>query len=208
MHFQEGSTIVMIGDSITDCGRREDPEGLGNGYVRMIHDYAGLHYPELEWTWFNRGVGGNRVTDLQERWEQDVLALQPNWVSISIGINDVWRQLNPERLHEAVYLDTYEAVYRDLLERTTKETNASLILMETTVIEEDLQSKGNALLQPYNEAIHQLAEAFSATIVPMNRAFHDYLKHSNRLTLTTDGVHMTSAGNTLMAMTWIKTLMG
>src|ERR1700754_764879 len=80
--------IVFTGDSITDCDRRTDPEGLGDGYVRLL---AGS--PELAgFDVRNRGISGNRVLDLQERWENDVVAEQPAILSVLVGINETWRR--------------------------------------------------------------------------------------------------------------------
>ena len=202
MLIQEGERWLFIGDSITDCGRLDDPEGLGRGYVRYIRDYVALRHPSLNVEWINRGVSGNRVVDLYERWETDVIRQQPDWVSISIGINDVWRQL--DQRGTPVYIDEYQRVYAELVEWTKNETEASLILMETTVIEEDLNSEGNQLLKPYNTFIRELAAEHGALLVPMNQAFRRYLQTKNRIPLTTDGVHLTSTGNMLMAWTGLE----
>ncbi|QCK83060.1 hypothetical protein E5Z46_13115 [Geobacillus kaustophilus NBRC 102445] len=81
--------IVFIGDSITESGRWRDPEQIGYGYVRLIRDYLITAYPHRSFDVVNRGVSGNRIPDLLARWERDVIDLQPDIVSISIGINDV-----------------------------------------------------------------------------------------------------------------------
>ncbi len=87
--------IVLIGDSITDSGRREDPEKLGFGYVRLIHDELLVMNPDKKIEILNKGIGGDRITDLQARWEEDVINEQPDYVSISIGINDVLASVRP-----------------------------------------------------------------------------------------------------------------
>ena len=84
---------VFIGDSITDCGRRECPELIGNGYVRVIRDWLRAARPATAPEVINAGISGNKIGDLQGRWDEDVLALQPELVSIKIGINDVWHGL-------------------------------------------------------------------------------------------------------------------
>ncbi|UUZ85108.1 GDSL-type esterase/lipase family protein [Paenibacillus sp. P26] len=91
MPFKAKDKIVFIGDSITDKGRRKDPLKLGTGYVRILHDFLTAAYPALSLKIINEGISGNRVTDLEKRWMFDVLDHRPQWVSVSIGINDVWR---------------------------------------------------------------------------------------------------------------------
>ncbi|OXM87990.1 SGNH/GDSL hydrolase family protein [Paenibacillus rigui] len=207
MPFQAKDRIVFIGDSITDKGRKKDPLKLGSGYVRMIHDYLSLEYPQLALKIINEGVSGNRVIDLEKRWRMDVLDHQPQWLSISIGINDVWRQLDNHDV-EQVYPDKFEAVYRHLLEQTKELPDCRLILMEPTVIKEYPDSTGNGLLKPYVSIVNRLAEEYNAILVPTHQAFLTFLGYETGKDLTTDGVHMTPLGDTLMAATWIKALNG
>ncbi|MFJ6411337.1 SGNH/GDSL hydrolase family protein [Terribacillus saccharophilus] len=186
---------IFIGDSITECGRFEDPQDIGVGYVKMIQDeLAQKKDAEI----LNKGVGGNRVTDLAARWEQDVLSLKPDLVSISIGINDVWRQLDQPQM-EQVYPEEFITVLDKLLAET-KHTGADIFLMEPTIIEENNDSKGNQMLVPYVDIVRELAAKYDATLVPTHTAFLQTKKKD----LTTDGVHMTDAGNKLMADTWLE----
>lgn len=195
--------VLFIGDSITEWGRHGDPEDIGTGYVRLIHDYFVTIYPSRQFTFLNRGVGGNRITDLEARWQQDAIAPNPDVISISIGINDVWRQIDHPEM-EQVSVKQFEHLYVDLLTQVKEKTKAKIILMEPTVIEEDVESRGNQLLPHYVAVIHKVAEQFDATLVSTHKAFIDYLKANNGYKLTTDGVHMNSAGNMLMATTWIQ----
>ena len=176
---------------------------IGTGYVRLLHDYLKVTYPKRDFEIFNKGISGNRVTDLAERWERDVISLNPDIVSISIGINDVWRQVDSPEIDQ-VYPEQFEEIYESLLTSITEKTKASIVLMEPTIIEEDVQSIGNKLLIPYVETVHRLADKYNATIVPTHQAFIEFLKSSNDHPLTIDGVHMNSMGNMLMAKTWIQ----
>lgn len=190
-----GQKWIFIGDSITECGRFEDPQDIGDGYVKMIQDeLAQKNEVEI----LNKGVGGNRVTDLAARWEQDVLSLKPDVVSISIGINDVWRQLDQPQM-EQVYPEKFKTVLDKLLAET-KHTGAEIFLMEPTIIEENNDSKGNQMLILYVNIVRELAEKYAATLVPTHTAFLE----TKKTDLTTDGVHMTDAGNRLMADTWLS----
>jgi lysophospholipase L1-like esterase len=195
--------VLLIGDSITEWGRHEDPENIGSGYVRLIHDYFVTTYPNQAYQFLNRGVGGDRITDLAERWQKDAIELKPDYISISIGINDVWRQLDHPDLDQ-IGTEQFQQLYIDLLTQIREKTNAKIILMEPTVIEEDLKAKGNQLLFDYVEIVNNIAKEFQATVVPTHKAFISYLQSGNGYKLTTDGVHMNPAGNMLMASTWIK----
>lgn len=203
MKFQRSDRIVFIGDSITEWGRWEDPEGIGTGYVRLIHDYLvscdPKNFPEV----VNRGVGGDRITDLLSRWEEDVIQQNPDYVSVSIGINDVWRQFDHPEM-EQVYPEQFAEIYEQLLTRTIKKTGAKLILMEPTIIGEDIRSKSNQKLVSYVEIVGKMAERFQAVLVPTHSKFISFLKANTGKKVTTDGVHMNSLGNMLMAHTWIK----
>ncbi|WP_409275071.1 SGNH/GDSL hydrolase family protein [Neobacillus sp. SCS-31] len=194
--------IVFIGDSITFSGKTET-DSIGTGYVRLLHDCLKVTYPERDMEIFNKGISGNRVSDLAERWERDVLTLQPDFVSISIGINDVWRQLDSPEI-EQIYPEQYEVIYDSILADLKRKTNAAIVLMEPTVIVEDSESEGNRKLVPYVEIVHKLADRYGATLVPTHQAFIRYLKNGGVHPITTDGVHMNSMGDMLMAKTWIQ----
>ncbi|MCP3028559.1 SGNH/GDSL hydrolase family protein [Halobacillus sp. A5] len=197
--------IVMIGDSITDANRLNDPEGIGEGYVKILRDHYITKHPETEVHFVNKGVSGDRITDLEERWGLDVIEEKPDWVSVSIGINDVWRKLDQPGM-EQVDPDHFLTVYQRLLERTVEEIGSNLILMQPTIIEENPASRGNQMLKHYVESVNQLAENYQAILVPAHEAFIELLEKNPSPGLTTDGVHMTSTGNMLMAKTWARTV--
>ncbi|WP_347551946.1 SGNH/GDSL hydrolase family protein [Pseudalkalibacillus hwajinpoensis] len=193
---------LYIGDSITDSGRKRDPEGLGFGYVRMVRDEV-MKGREIQFV--NKGVSGNRISDLEDRWQEDVMAIDPDVLSISIGINDVWRQLSHPEMTQ-VYPEDFHSIYERLLD-ATKSINAKVVLMEPTIIEEDLNSKGNQMLIPYVEIVRSLAKKYDAVLVPTHAVFLNAVGDGGA-TLTTDGVHMTEAGNRLMADTWLNACKG
>ena len=201
--MKKDDKFLFIGDSITEWGRGGDPEDIGTGYVRLIHDYLVTAYPDRKPIVLNRGVGGHRIPDLATRWQSDVLDENPAYVSISIGINDVWRQLDHLE-DDQVFPDQFEQIYINLLNQVKEKTSAVIILMEPTVIEEDVQSEGNQKLIPYAEIVERLAKEFGAIYVPTHHAFINYLKAETDYMLTIDGVHTNSTGNMLMAQTWIK----
>lgn len=196
--------ILLIGDSITDAGRLTDPEQMGTGYVRLIHDYLRVSYPQKKIKILNKGVSGDRVTDLANRWEEDVINHHPDILSISIGVNDVWRQLDGDA-DVQVYPDEFKEIYDHLLRQVRDKTTAQIVLMEPTIIEEDIHSLGNQKLAQYVKIVQQLAEKYEARLVRTHEVFMNYLQEKSNYPLTTDGVHMNTAGNMLMAKTWLHT---
>ncbi|MCA0150386.1 SGNH/GDSL hydrolase family protein [Rossellomorea vietnamensis] len=205
MLFETGDRVIFIGDSITDSGRRQDSEGIGDGYVRMIRDYLHENASQFKLEIINKGISGNRVSDLASRWEEDVLELQPDWVSVSIGINDVWRQLDRPSI-EQIYPKQFEEIYMKLLTQLKEKTKAKIILMEPTIIEEEEKSEGNHMLIPYVEAVRRLAESFNAILVSTNKVFLEHLHNHPDVILTKDGVHMNDSGNKLMVETWLNAI--
>src|SRR5882757_9963376 len=106
---------ILIGDSITDCGRRDCAEKIGGGYVRLVRDWLRASRPGVAPEIVNQGISGNKITDLQARWEEDVLALKPALVSIKIGSNDVWHGLaDPSK---GTTIDKFTEGYVDILQR-------------------------------------------------------------------------------------------
>jgi len=122
MLFQKNTTLLFIGDSVTDCGRARpvgEGEGLGLGYVNMASALLAAKYYSDNIKILNTGISGNTVRDLKGRWQSDVLDLKPNYLSILIGINDVWRRFDsPNNPELAVGIEEYEATYRELVEQT------------------------------------------------------------------------------------------
>ena len=162
--------IIFIGDSITASDKNADKERLGNGYVRMIKENLEKNGTDAQI--INKGVNGHRVTDLAFRWKRDVIDLEPDLVSISIGVNDVWRQLDAPDLPQ-VGTEKFEDVYRELLTQlTTANSSTKIVLMEPTIIEEDPESKGNQMLISYVEIVRKLSEEFNAILVPTHDCFY------------------------------------
>jgi lysophospholipase L1-like esterase len=163
MIFTHNQTLLFIGDSITDCGRRNEPNApYGNGYVHLTRAFLLARYPELNLEIVNRGISGNTVRDLAARWEHDAIAEQPDWLSVKIGINDVWR-LIANRLQEHVPLDEYERTYRTILDLIRQHSSHSrLILMEPYVIAPpvagDSQDRTGLTLQGAQRRYPQLRE--------------------------------------------------
>ena len=108
--IENNAVVLFQGDSITDAGRnRETGADFGWGYANIIASLFTNRYPEKEVKFLNRGIGGDRVVDLERRWEADCLALAPTWVSVHIGINDTWRRYDN---NSPMSVDEYASAYR------------------------------------------------------------------------------------------------
>lgn len=203
--LQDGQRVVLIGDSITDCDRRGAHAPLGDGYVRLVASLSAGRYPDRRIAFLNRGISGDTVRHLAARWEADVLAERPDWLSVSIGVNDVWRQL--DHGGPGVLVDEYAATYRELLESTrARLPGCGFILMTPGILSEDLAAEGNRMLRPYVEVVERLAGDLNAFCVPVRAAFERALADGRGRNWTTDGVHPNADGHALMALTWLETL--
>lgn len=201
---------LFIGDSITDVGRKADVlDGLGRGYVRLIRDWLASQDAVNAPLIVNRGISGNKITDLSERWERDVIASDPQMLSIMVGVNDVWHGLVPD-WRPGVALEDFVSIYQDLLKRTRMSLpRCKVVLCEPTVIEPAREPAGNEQLKPYVAAVSALTEEFKDIVVavaPMHRAFLDAIAARPDIDWTDDGVHPTSAGHMLIARTWLTAI--
>jgi lysophospholipase L1-like esterase len=197
--------LLFIGDSITDCDRRNDPAQLGHGYVRLVRDWLCVRDPKNAPVVINRGISGNKMPDLQRRWQRDVLNERPDVLSIFIGVNDVWHALIPGR--DGTSIDDFVAGYRDILSRTRAALpNCTIVLCEPSVIWPPVREDGNAKLRPYVTAVREAAREFdAAALVPLHAAFNVARDANGAIAWTIDGVHPTSAGHLLIARTWLAT---
>ncbi|OME49862.1 GDSL family lipase [Paenibacillus odorifer] len=205
MIFQQNDVILFQGDSITDWGRNhEDASSLGVGYAMMVAARLGYLYPEKNLTFINRGIGGNRIVDLQGRWDKDCLELKPTWVSIYIGINDTWRRFDSG---EETTPEQFEASYRDLIKRTQKSLDAKLVLIEPFVlpVPEDRRTWRQDL-DPKIHIVRELAREYGAPLVPLDGLFAAASVKAEPAYWAYDGVHPTPAGHALIADAWLKTM--
>lgn len=195
--------VLFQGDSITDVGRnREDENGLGGGYPLLIAALLSAMHPELSVTVLNRGISGNRVKDLQARWQEDCLSLKPDWVSILIGINDMWRRYDS---NDPTGAEAYEAGYRDILSQT-KRMGARMIILEPFLLPTD-PDKATAWredLDPKIQAARRLAREFDALYVPLDGLFAAACVQAAPAYWAADGVHPTPAGAGLIARAWLS----
>jgi lysophospholipase L1-like esterase len=205
-------TILFQGDSITDSGRNKEDNGfntskvLGSGYpmlsaARLLEKYASLNLKI-----FNKGISGNKVYQLAERWDKDCLEIKPDILSILIGVNDIWHKLNGN------YNGTVEIYRKDfiaLLERTKKALpDVKLIIGEPFAVPgvKAVDDKWYPEFYDYQKAAREIAVQFGATFVPYQAIYDEAQKRAPGVYWTGDGVHPTLAGAQLMAQAWLTTV--
>ena len=206
MKLTNGQTILFTGDSITDCGRERplgEGLGLGDGYVTQVNALLEACYPQRRIRVLNTGIGGNRVTDLEVRWQADILDYQPDWLSIMIGINDVWRQFDGANRPDQVDIARYESTYRRLLEQTRPQLSGGLILMSPFFIEANRADPMRAMMDEYSEVVAKLASEFDAIFVDVQGAYDHYLTHRPTQSLCGDRLHPNQSGHMLMARAFL-----
>ena len=207
----EGMTILFQGDSITDGGRNRgayypnNRQGMGQGYVRhIVTDLLGK-YPQKKFKFYNRGISGNKVFQLRNRWKDDCIQLKPDVLSILIGVNDFWHTLSH---NYPGTVNTYERDLKSLLEYTVSTIpNIKLIIGEPFVLHEGTAidtNKWKGFFEPYQIAAREIASSFEASFIPYQALFDAALREAPTAYWCPDGVHPAMAGNYLMANAWIQ----
>ncbi|MDR1145953.1 MAG: SGNH/GDSL hydrolase family protein [Verrucomicrobiales bacterium] len=209
MKIAKNSKLVLIGDSITDGGRAR-PVGEGGGgalgaiYPSKVHGLLGAVYPEYKIRVVNMGCGGNTVRDLQARWQTDVLDLQPDWLGVMIGINDVWRQFDrPLQREIHVPLPEYRATLEELV-RTTRPRLRGLVLLSPYLIEPNRREPMRRMMDEYGAAVRELAAKYDAIFVDVQAEFDRLLQHLHPMSIAWDRVHPDVVGETLIARAFLR----
>lgn len=186
---RNGDSIAFLGDSITAYGWMKD-----DGYIRLI--VSGLAKQGITVEPIPAGVGGNTSKDMLDRLDRDVLFKKPVWMILSCGVNDVWHGAT------GVDLESYRDNVTAIVDRAQKQ-GVKVVILTATPIYEDLINDLNSRLDPYNEFLRSFAKERSLPLADLNALFASELrKHpmaKDSRYLTTDGVHMNSEGNALMA---------
>ena len=210
MKIQPNSKLLMIGDSITDCERARPigeiwpPDALGKGYVNFVDALLMARYPAHHIRVVNMGEGGNTVMDLKARWQTDVLDLKPDWLSIGIGINDVWWQFAmPHIAEKHIPVDKYARTLDDLVTET-KPMLKGVILMSPYYIEPNRAEPIRAMMDEYGTAMRQIAEKHQAVFVDTQAAFDAVLPHVHSSAFAVDRVHPTQAGHMILARAFLN----
>jgi lysophospholipase L1-like esterase len=205
MIFEQGQKILFIGDSITDAGRRTDPEENGTGYFNLVRSFVLARYPELGLIFINRGIGGNTVRHLRERWQQDVIDEKPDWLSVKIGINDVWRSFDSNG-DGAVPVDEYESTYRALLREAVEKTGAKLIIAEPYIIDADRSNPMREMMDQYGLVARKIAADFDAINVRSQEAYDRALQTTEPAAWAHDKIHPGTPGHAVIAIEYLRAI--
>lgn len=209
MLFENGDRIIFAGDSVTDMGSA-NPVGeglfdsLGNGYVREVENLLTAWYPELNIRVTNSGISGNTSRDLLKRFDRDVVDLKPDWVSICIGINDVWRQFDvPAIVESAVLPDEYESNMEEMILRI-KDKVKGIFIISPYYIEVNKEDFMRKRMDEYVEICKKLAKKYSLFFVDFQKMFEEFCKIQHSSKLAWDRVHPNRMGAMLQAKEFVK----
>ena len=208
--LNKGDTILFQGDSITDAGREKtnqlpnNANSFGTGYAFLAASHLLNAHPDKEFTIYNRGISGNKVYQLQDRWQEDAIDLKPNWVSILIGVNDYWHKV--KHGYEGT-VEIYENDLRALVQRTMKELpGVRIILCEPFILPNTSAVEQSWVIpfKAYQKAAHKVSKKFNTLWVPFQSVFDQGLQQAKETYWAPDGVHPSMAGSQLMAQTWLE----
>lgn len=208
---EKSKKLVIIGDSITDCGRaRPVGEGLsgalGNGYVSLLNAMVQVDHPAWRLRVVNMGIDGNTSRDLLARWRQDVLAQRPDRVAVLVGINDVWRQFDsPLREEEQVPPQEYEQNLCKMVEQTLPLT-PHMLLVSPFFLEPDAREPMRARMDDYRARMKAAAGRYELPFVDLQEAFADLLRVCHPSFVAWDRVHPGPAGQLVIARALLREL--
>jgi len=200
------AVVVFQGDSVTASARDRtiaapnDPAALGAGYPLLIAASILQGAARLAWQFFNRAVGGDKVPDLVSRWDADTLALNPNVVSVLIGVNDYWHR---QRGYTGTVAD-YETQYGTLLGATRRaRPSVALVVLEPFVLRcGEVDGSWFPEFDERRAAAARVAERVGAAFVPLQAAFDAAAARTGPEHWAPDGVHPSPAGHALIAERW------
>jgi lysophospholipase L1-like esterase len=204
---RNGSVVVFQGDSITDGGRDRtimepnDIKGFGSGYAAILMREIRADRPDVPWRFYNRGVSGNKVPDLEARWATDTLTLRPDILSILVGVNDYWHRRSQG--YTGTVAD-YEQQYRALLSATRDALpNVILVVLEPFVLRTGaVDATWFPEFDERRAAAARVASAVDARFVSLQDAFNERAAQTGPAAWAADGVHPTPAGHALIARRW------
>ena len=202
--------ILFQGDSITDAGRDKNTKSpntspmMGSGYVLQAAGELLFKHAGKNLSIFNKGISGNKVYQLAERWQTDCIELNPDVLSILIGVNDFWHTKTGSYKST---VKTYEDDYRALLEQTLAALpNVKFIIGEPFAVTGIKAVDGTwyPAFDKYREVAKKLADEFKAVFIPYQKVFDEAQKRAPGVYWTHDGVHASLAGAHLMANAWME----
>lgn len=206
---QDGQTFLMIGDSITDCGRRGDRAPFGDGYVSLFIEMVTAQVPDRRIRFINKGIGGHRVPDLKERWYDDVIPNDPDWLSIMIGINDLHSYLREPA--NGVSVELFRETYDWILDETIGHTRANIVLMEPFYVSTDrsgqtFRSQVSETIPKYIAVVHEMSRKYRTRLVKLHECFQRHLNFRPTETFCPEPVHPSRSGHMVIAIELLRAL--
>lgn len=204
----EGGTLLFIGDSITDAGRARpvgEGSGLGGGYPAQVNALLGATYPERKIRVLNTGISGNTIRNLKSRWQKDVIDLKPDWLSIMIGTNDVWRQFSGTNNPDSVFPEEFVKTYTELLLQT-KPLVKGITLLTPFYVEPDRDQPMRKRMDEYGKLVRQLAKEHGCRFGDTQSAYDQALRSVAFGTLAGDKVHPSPTGHMVLTRVFLKTV--
>lgn len=208
MKLYPDDTLVFFGDSITEWGRdKEDLLSLGHGYVQAVAGHLAASYPQAHLDFYNQGIGGNRVSDLNDRLE-DCLALKPSAMILLVGINDVWHNVGKSSFGTPAEQTRFEKEYRKLLSSIKEAGVERILVLEPFVLNDPEDRKTwRQDLDPKIQIIRQFVQEFGLELVPLDGLLNEQaIRYSAAYYTGEDGVHPTLAGAHFIAQEVLKRL--
>lgn len=188
--------ILFQGDSITDAGRNyADCHDLGKGYPKYAAEFIKASHPQTEFEFIDLGISGNQTKDLVARLEKDFVDIQPDIVSIMIGINDVWHYV---RDGKSLPVEVFEERYRTVLTAIKEKTNARIMIIEPFLIPVADKLHFRPDLDPKIDVVRRLAREFADVYLPTDGLLASAFIGNDPLSFAADGVHPTAKGAELI----------
>ena len=208
--FENGARLLFQGDSITDMkwGRNQKDRNhyLGHSYVFLLASRLGVDMADANLEFFNRGVSGNKVSDLRKRWQKDAIEMNPDWLTVLIGVNDV-----SQGRGQPVDLKKWEQDYRHILNQSRRANHKlNIILMDPFVLRmtrlnSDAQWKyWRGEIDKLGKIVVRLAEDFNAIHIETQKIFDQAANQVSPGNWIWDGVHPLPQGHELIARNWLQ----
>ena len=201
--IKSGEKILFIGDSITDCGRRGAERPLGNGYVKLFSDFLVACESEKKVDIINKGIGGDNVIGLLNRWTDDVLRHEPDWLSIKIGINDLHIYLRDSA--NGISPEKFEETCQKILKRTREELpHCRILLIQPFYIsressQDSFRCSVLEILPRYLKVVEQLSKQYKTRLIKTHAMFQNLLKYHEPDVLCPEPVHPNLTGHIAIA---------
>ena len=201
--------LLFFGDSLTDMYRNYDcsidiATSYGTGFVFDIAAHLMLERPGY-YQIINRGVSGDKITNLFARYQKDVIQEKPDVITILIGINDVWHEISH---HNGTSLDDFIRIYEKMIKEMKEKLPKSKIILMEPFVTIGTATKGAFKrfqeVYEYANEVKRIANETNCLFVPLQKAFDESIKNGGEAQLLYDGIHTNPGGAHLIALKWLE----